>query len=383
MQLPTWNAPTSLTPEAIERRRRLAEALMTQGMDYSPVQSWTQGAARLASALAGSSQMARADKADATLKREADLKAATEKAKAEAEKRNTPDWKMADEGWYNANPYMAPATGPKMVQERPMTAYQRETLKAKQMGERTRARQKTKGRDGREYYLDTGESVFPEGHPANVASTGGIPNSVRAKTFEMDSSLNALYKSLDEYSKLVGGYKNPDGTYTPGSGYARFGDERDAVQTARRNIQMQMKDIFGLGALQAPDERVLNEMLVDPTASLSAIPFDGEKGALGMGVDMIGEGFGMGTGIKHRVQNNVEQLKKQFKSIVDERKKVVGMSELPPGMELDGPALKPSADGFNTFEEMAPHLQEGTKFTDTQTGKKYIMQNGKPVEIGA
>jgi hypothetical protein len=38
----------------LERRKRLAEALMQQGSDYSPVQSWTQGAARLAQAISGS-----------------------------------------------------------------------------------------------------------------------------------------------------------------------------------------------------------------------------------------------------------------------------------------------------------------------------------------
>jgi flagellum-specific peptidoglycan hydrolase FlgJ len=35
------------------RKRRLAEAMMAQGMDYSPVKSWTQGAARIAQALVG------------------------------------------------------------------------------------------------------------------------------------------------------------------------------------------------------------------------------------------------------------------------------------------------------------------------------------------
>jgi hypothetical protein len=51
------NAPDSY--EARERKRRLAEALIQQGADYSPVQSWTQGAARLANALAGTIQQNR------------------------------------------------------------------------------------------------------------------------------------------------------------------------------------------------------------------------------------------------------------------------------------------------------------------------------------
>jgi hypothetical protein len=40
----------------LQRRKRLADAMIMQGSDFSPVQSWTQGAARLAQALSGSLQ---------------------------------------------------------------------------------------------------------------------------------------------------------------------------------------------------------------------------------------------------------------------------------------------------------------------------------------
>lgn len=39
--------------DSISRRRRLAEAMMKAGMDYSPVQHWTQGLSRVAQALVG------------------------------------------------------------------------------------------------------------------------------------------------------------------------------------------------------------------------------------------------------------------------------------------------------------------------------------------
>lgn len=41
------------SPDSIARKRRVAEALLKQGLDYSPIQSWTQGAARVAQALLG------------------------------------------------------------------------------------------------------------------------------------------------------------------------------------------------------------------------------------------------------------------------------------------------------------------------------------------
>jgi hypothetical protein len=48
-------------PDAIARRRKIAEALIAQGMDTSPIQSPWQGAARLAQALVGGLQERSAD----------------------------------------------------------------------------------------------------------------------------------------------------------------------------------------------------------------------------------------------------------------------------------------------------------------------------------
>jgi muramidase (phage lysozyme) len=50
--------------EDLDRRKRMAEALMAQGADYSPVKSWTQGAARIAQALSGSLQQEYASRLD-------------------------------------------------------------------------------------------------------------------------------------------------------------------------------------------------------------------------------------------------------------------------------------------------------------------------------
>lgn len=66
------------SPEAIQRDRQMAAALMKGGTDYSPVQSWTQGAARLAQALTGSmynDRAAKAEKDQDTARREMLLRA--------------------------------------------------------------------------------------------------------------------------------------------------------------------------------------------------------------------------------------------------------------------------------------------------------------------
>jgi flagellum-specific peptidoglycan hydrolase FlgJ len=53
------NAPDSY--DAIQRRRKLAEALISQSQDGAPIQSWTQGGAKLMQALSGTIQSNRLD----------------------------------------------------------------------------------------------------------------------------------------------------------------------------------------------------------------------------------------------------------------------------------------------------------------------------------
>ncbi|MCZ4093050.1 hypothetical protein [Sinorhizobium psoraleae] len=53
-----------LTPEQVERRREIEQAILAKGVDVSPVQDWTQGAARVADAIAGAFRRGRLDRAD-------------------------------------------------------------------------------------------------------------------------------------------------------------------------------------------------------------------------------------------------------------------------------------------------------------------------------
>jgi flagellum-specific peptidoglycan hydrolase FlgJ len=62
-------APAS--PKSVERRRRLAEAMLSDSMNTAPIQSWTQGAARLANALVGGLQYKQADEAEQAGRKEA------------------------------------------------------------------------------------------------------------------------------------------------------------------------------------------------------------------------------------------------------------------------------------------------------------------------
>lgn len=134
-----WGGGNNLTTDnSISKQRQIAAALMNQGMDASPVGHWTQALARALQGGLGGYQMSQADAADAKLTRQRELEAATEKAKAEAEKRNTPDYQwISGEGMFNMNPYMAGPNGPLQVsratQKRDeLTAWQRAQLERQQ-----------------------------------------------------------------------------------------------------------------------------------------------------------------------------------------------------------------------------------------------------------
>ena len=61
----TWGAGgEQLSTEELNSRRKLAQALMQQGSDYSPVQHWTQGLARVTQALMGGLQARELDEQD-------------------------------------------------------------------------------------------------------------------------------------------------------------------------------------------------------------------------------------------------------------------------------------------------------------------------------
>lgn len=108
---------TPQTPEAINRKRQIAQALMMQGMDTSPIQSPWQGAARIAQALVGGYQGQQAEQAAMKLQQEQEAKAKAAQEAADYEKRNTPEFKEVDGSIYNWNPYMAEGGKPVLLSQ--------------------------------------------------------------------------------------------------------------------------------------------------------------------------------------------------------------------------------------------------------------------------
>lgn len=69
-------------------------------------------------------------------------------------------------------------------------------------------------------------------------------------------SYRVLDKELEDYGKLI---KKHGVSVLPGT------EARTAYDVSRRNIQLQMKELYNLGVLNGPDLALMNQMLVDPT----------------------------------------------------------------------------------------------------------------------
>lgn len=71
----------------------------------------------------------------------------------------------------------------------------------------------------------------------------------------MTVAQKTLDKELEDYGTLI---KKGGVSFLPGTA------ERTQVDTSRRNIQLQMKELYNLGVLNGPDLMLMDQMLVDP-----------------------------------------------------------------------------------------------------------------------
>lgn len=314
MQLP-WNAPpsnapTSLTPDGIARRRRMAELLMTQGTDASPVQHWTQGAARLAQALAGTSQMNRADTADAGLRKQAEMKVAAEKAEADkraAEAAMMPDWKVvAGQGIYDMNPKRNP-NGPLQVQKFNQAAKPRRIVTYNKVP----------------YYEDTGERVLPNAQGADA-------NEPEFKEYQTrDANLANRMKTAEQNITIATDPKNPDAT-NPSRWLNKIWSDDDNLANSPGWMQFQQakkewmaallrKDT---GAAVTPQEFEIYDQTYFPQPGEDATTVENKRKSRAQVAADLAAGSGGASDYFEKKRSSKR-----------------GVTEPPPGMELDGPAL--------------------------------------------
>lgn len=104
------------------------------------------------------------------------------------------------------------------------------------------------------------EQRFIPGAEYKTADMSGIGPSGVGEQSQLNAlarSYQGLMKSLDDYEKM----------FADGGSTMRPGTRKDALSTAHRDLQMQMKELYNLGVLNGPDLELMNSILINPTSA--------------------------------------------------------------------------------------------------------------------
>jgi hypothetical protein len=158
-----------------------------------------------------------------------------------------------------------------------------------------------------------GSLTFKKGGPNDPEQIGkeaqargkspDVPTNVRSDAIKADQAYKSLMQSLDDYEGTV---KKSGNVVLPGA-------EKDAVNRKRRNIQLQMKELYNLGVLNGPDMMLMDQMLFDPNASLN--PWS--------------ENFGLALNPGDRVKKSVEDIKEMMRQQRNSKTQAIGMPDIP------------------------------------------------------
>jgi hypothetical protein len=158
-----------------------------------------------------------------------------------------------------------------------------------------------------------GSLTFKKGGPNDPEQIGkeaqargkspDVPTNVRSDAIKADQAYTSLMSSLDDYQATV---KKSGNVALPGA-------EKDAVNRKRRNIQLQMKELYNLGVLNGPDMMLMDQMLFDPNASLN--PWS--------------ENFGFAMDPGGRVEKSVKDIKEMMRQQRNSKTQAIGLPDIP------------------------------------------------------
>jgi hypothetical protein len=171
-----------------------------------------------------------------------------------------------------------------------------------------------------------GTATFRPGGPADPATVSklseargrggaGVPVAVRTAGIQADQAYQAIIPLLDQYEQSITGGDDP----SKGTGAIMPWDvtDQDKVSQQRRNIQLQLKELYNLGVLNGPDLALMNQMLFDPNVSFNPLG-DSEDGAKFKNMFNTGE----------RAKQSVSRLKETLRGIRNSKTKVLGMDDI-------------------------------------------------------
>jgi hypothetical protein len=189
-----------------------------------------------------------------------------------------------------------------------------------------------------------GTATFRPGGPADPATVsklseargrGGlnVPQNVRSDAIKVDQAYQALVPALDDYYKTV---ETTGGNWLPGTA------DRDAVSSKRRNIQLQLKELYNLGVLNGPDLDLMDTMLFDPSVTLN--PW-AESGGMLNGINPVS-----------RTKASVDRLQSMLRDLRNTKTRIIGLDDIGP----DGKPILGSGKLHAAGTSTTPSTAEGT-----------------------
>lgn len=188
----------------------------------------------------------------------------------------------------------------------------------------------------------------PDGNQEVIPGGPGDKNTTTIKTegTKVAQAYDNLVPALDEYDKLV---QRTGAAVLPGQ-------DKDNVIQQRRNIQLQLKELYNLGVLNGPDLELMDKMLYDPSVNS---PLD-----MTNAYDPAG-----------RTTRSVKQLKNMLVGIRNNKTRVLGMPDViaepdvAPGSSTSQPTMPPIGNPRGGMSTQAPAAPNGLQLPP---GFKYI-----------
>lgn len=181
-----------------------------------------------------------------------------------------------------------------------------------------------------------------------------VPVAVRTAGINADQAYQALIPLLDEYEKTI-----TDPNTGTGRVWGPFEPvEADKVNQQRKNIQLQLKELYNLGVLNGPDLALMNQMLFDPSVSINPMQvLNGITNKItgGGGADTSSAGNAFWT--QARTKQSVQGLKETLRGIRNSKTRALGMDDIgPDGKPIPGSGKAYAGQGTS----IDPASPEGT-----------------------
>lgn len=158
---------------------------------------------------------------------------------------------------------------------------------------------------GANAFVPGAETMVAQAGPSPITPSGvGEQSMINNGAYAYQSVLN----EFDAYSKML----EEDVPVLPGP-------QLDAVRATRRNIQMQLKELYNLGVLNGPDLELMDQIMFDPTSIGARV------------VDLLGI-----SDKEDRAISNVEQVKRMLENLIGPKLSASG---------IDIEMLKPGGQG--------------------------------------